>query len=64
MKCPKCQVKMMEGYLIDKNWAGGWKPQVWGTNTKIGAFSINVENETNVKTYKCKNCGYLESYAK
>lgn len=62
MKCPKCNNEMEEGLIVDKttdlsipgkqNWGKGIK-FVWG-----------IENRKDVITYRCKKCGYLESYAK
>ncbi|VVA44090.1 conserved hypothetical protein [Candidatus Roizmanbacteria bacterium] len=38
---------------------------VWGTKLIKDFFAyFRVENAKDVKAYICKNCGYLENYAK
>ena len=61
MKCPKCNGEMEEGFIVDKAHLGvGTKP-MWATNIK---FFGGPQNKHNVVSYRCKSCGYLESYAK
>lgn len=64
MKCPKCDNEMEEGFIPDSGWFGtvvstnlGWKP---GNEE---SFS-NIGKKIKIKAYRCKDCGYLESYAK
>lgn len=64
IKCPKCGGEMEEGLITDKGHLDAdMTSQIWGTKIK-GLFKTNVENSKNVIVYRCKNCGYLESYTK
>lgn len=65
MKCPKCDNEMEEGFIPDSGWFGGpastnlgWKPG------KEASFSNIFGKKIKIEAYRCKNCGYLESYAK
>ena len=61
-KCPKCQGEMEQDILA--------KPMpylgiiTWATKLVSGFFSSKLENKKDIVVYRCKNCGYLESYAK
>lgn len=56
MKCPKCEGEMEECELRgDPKWEITLYPK---KNTLI--FS----GDKKINTYRCKNCGFLESYAK
>lgn len=57
-KCPKCGGELEEGFTISP---GADKP-LWGTKMGVAGWTF-LENKKEVKTYRCKNCGYLESYA-
>ncbi|OGG15115.1 hypothetical protein A2773_04465 [Candidatus Gottesmanbacteria bacterium RIFCSPHIGHO2_01_FULL_39_10] len=61
-KCPECDGEMEEGLIADFIPAGATPPQ-WGTKLKWGGIR-GVENKHEVKTYRCKSCGFLKSYAK
>lgn len=66
LKCAKCKGEMEEGVLTNKYQT---LPIMWGTKFVkyglIGVFArIKLENGKDVKALCCKNCGYLESYAK
>lgn len=56
MKCSKCGSEMEEGYVFDTNSfpSNGW--QVW---QKTG-----TKDKTEVKSYACMGCGYIEEYLK
>lgn len=67
LNCRKCEQLMEEGYVIDslayqsksETWIEGKKPKsIWAGLTK------NNKKQFEVETYRCINCGYLESYAK
>ncbi len=68
--CPKCQGPMEEGFIPDAS-ARGWeltrwvqgKPDVspWFGGLR-GAWELGAES-TPVVTWRCTQCGYLESYA-
>jgi len=64
--CPKCNGEMEEGFILDQthgkqlvsSWIAG-KPEksFWlGTN-------INGKAQHYIQTFRCADCGYLESYA-
>lgn len=62
-KCPKCGGEFEEGLLPDKSYLSVFQ-QVWGT--KIQTFfggGRDLDNQRKVVTYRCRSCGYLESYA-
>jgi len=64
--CPKCNCKMLEGFVIDRGdmnlvrnpeWTNGkFVPSFW-SGGKIGHMTVPV------RTFRCESCGYLESYA-
>jgi hypothetical protein len=66
--CPKCKIQMQQGYILDamygnlvttpSKWSGG-KPK------KILTFALpsTDKKSTEITTYRCPECGYLESYA-
>lgn len=65
-KCPKCGGEMEEGMIADKigNVAVPSESE-WGTNIRKKLLNMNVlENKRIMKTNRCKNCGFLESFAK
>ena len=56
--CPKCKEEMDEGLVKCEGGYVGY--QKWGIKiTWIG----NMKDGKDVITYRCKSCGYLESYA-
>lgn len=61
-KCPKCGGEFEEGVIVDKNYVVE-QQQTWAAKIRLAGWA-GKENEVKVKTYRCKNCGYLESYAK
>lgn len=62
-KCPKCEGEMEEGLVPDFYNPGGFSKHLWGKENP-GSFNRNPQDNREVITYRCKNCGYLESYAK
>lgn len=52
---------MEEGILIEFTKGGGGSTK-WGT--EIDRFWGTIENKKSVTSYRCKSCGFLESYAK
>lgn len=68
MKCIKCDGEMEKGIIVPKPAFGWFKSTnlklVWGSKLKMSMLTgVTYENEQLVHTYKCKKCGYLESYA-
>ena len=66
--CTKCKIQMQQGYILDamygnivtttSKWSKG-KPK------KILSFALPTSENTSMQivTYRCPECGYLESYA-
>jgi hypothetical protein len=58
---------MEEGFLMDLTYGGAF-PSKWveGEPEKSFWTGIKTRNKTQITvvTYRCHNCGYLESYAK
>jgi hypothetical protein len=68
-KCSKCSGRMDEGFIADHNltnvipsiWVGGSPERSFWTG-KAGA-KISGRAKRQVQTYRCVECGYLESFA-
>ena len=67
LTCPKCSATMEEGYVVDHTY-GGMMPAEWIEGKPIKSFwmGLKIAKDTNhaVKTYRCTDCGFLESYAR
>ncbi len=65
-KCPKCNGEMAVGFLFTEGYANTHTLWVEGP-VELGVFSGAVktrDRETRrVRSYRCKGCAYLESYA-
>jgi hypothetical protein len=63
--CLKCQGKMQAGYVLDKNYVAvfvsAWRE---GTPEKglLGGIKENKMPHP-ITTFRCTECGFLESYA-
>jgi hypothetical protein len=75
--CPKCQCSMEEGYIPDRtrgtvyqsHWVRGlppphsfWFKPIAGPFKDL-VISGSYQDYLKVITYRCPNCGYLESFA-
>lgn len=64
--CPKCRGKMDPGFVLDRNRfedrQGTWIEGTLELNMWTGTAKSKKE-QIPVTTYRCDNCGYLESYA-
>ncbi len=64
-KCSKCNGEMQEGLVVDLNYAGilqsMWVEDLAG---KVGPGATDGKRKVKTITYRCSNCGYLDSYAK
>ena len=64
--CQKCNNSMEEGYVLDSI-ASHSNPETWMEGKKpksIWAKLVNSDKRAyEVVSYRCTNCGYLESYA-
>ena len=67
VKCPKCKGAMVQGFIIDwthsgrvvSSWAEGAPVKSFWMGTKV-ADDATIP----VGTFRCSNCGFLESYAR
>ena len=67
INCPKCQGLMEEGFIIDRGDYNVGMVNTWVEGEPVKSFwsGIKVKNKQQflVKTFRCSNCGFLESYA-
>lgn len=68
-ECAKCHSGMQEGYLLEKGHCNELSPEVWvagspSERTFLGRISIKGKVTYNVRTFRCTNCGFFESYAR
>ncbi|MGA3143697.1 MAG: PF20097 family protein [Verrucomicrobiota bacterium] len=71
--CPKCGKQMEEGYILECAFPRGLDVSKWvaGTPDWGGTFfglkfrPLNITRRANlqIRTFRCKQCGFLESYA-
>ena len=65
-QCPKCQGAMAEGFVVDHThggasvsaWVEGEPRKSFWTGLKLGGST-----PIDIATWRCRRCGYLESYA-
>ena len=66
LSCPRCSGSMEQGYVLDEGYGnrtvGQWvagEPErsIWT------GLKFRGKTKLDVTTYRCKRCGYLESYA-
>ena len=65
--CPKCGQPMEEGFVVDfgdnsVNYASSW---IKGVPTSGWWFGVKAKGKERrkIKTLRCVDCGFLESYA-
>ena len=66
LNCSKCSGQMEEGLVVDLNYKGAI-PSMWVEDQTTGGAAVVTDNhKRKVKTitYRCSNCGFLDSYAK
>ncbi len=67
MACPKCKSAMEEGFIVDFAHGGSKKVSDWVEGELAESFWWGLKTwnreKHRVKTYRCIQCGYLESYA-
>ncbi len=70
LTCPKCAGAMEEGFLPDQSegfyvphWQPGSPEPVRFLGGNVGTFKVNKDQWRPVITYRCTQCGFLESYA-
>ncbi len=65
--CPKCAGKMEQGFTVDNtygargvsHWAGGHPEKSFWEGARSPEDTLIP-----IGTYRCRTCGYLESYAR
>jgi hypothetical protein len=66
-KCPKCDGKMQEGFIVDSA-ANGFLVSSWHPEKPQDSFwyatKVDRKKLRAIETFRCEKCGYLESYAK
>lgn len=64
--CPKCEGAMVDGFVVDKT-HGGAAVETWveGPPQKSIWVGLKLRGTTplEITTWRCKRCGFLESYA-
>jgi hypothetical protein len=66
-RCTECNGEMEQGFIPDCSHASILQPKWFrGLPQKrwLGGLKINWNDGGTVETYRCKDCGYLKSYAK
>ncbi|MEI8372246.1 MAG: hypothetical protein WCJ35_05335 [Planctomycetota bacterium] len=65
-KCLRCGGDMQEGYIADRV-AGWYDPTKWFEGKLVTGFLGGIQKAKSkpllVRTWRCVQCGYLESYA-
>ena len=72
MKCPKCNDGMNEGHIVDERYGPRGKSK-WAKGKNLhGGFTLHLRwpwvrsmpnDEYYLTVYRCRSCGFLESYA-
>ncbi|HXH70492.1 MAG TPA: PF20097 family protein [Pyrinomonadaceae bacterium] len=66
LSCPKCKGVMNDGFIADVGY-GTIQPSRWVKGEPVKSFwtgtKVSDKEKYAVKTYRCTNCGYIESYA-
>ena len=64
--CPRCSGLMEPGFIVDEGygkrvvakWVAGEPRKSFWVGLRLGG-----QDQIEVATYRCRSCGYLESYA-
>ena len=67
--CPKCAHEMELGFVLDKGYGGDYVlPPEWAEGAPVKSIWTGVKMKDKqrlpIATYRCRSCGYLESYAR
>ena len=68
-QCSKCDGTMVEGFVVNLNMLLQQTPTVWMAGKRedvLNAIGWGLPDELEryyLTTYRCEQCGYLESYA-
>lgn len=65
-ECPKCKGEMEEGFTLDvthgSRLVSGWVAGAPERSFWVG-IKVKGKRHKSITTWRCKSCGYLESYA-
>ena len=68
MSCPKCGGAMVEGYTLEKGHYNSPNVAEWVEGPPEKSFWVGLKlkdrDRIPISTFRCENCGYLESYAR
>lgn len=65
--CPRCRGSMDDGYVADKGHSNVARVPRWFEGPPVaGLFGLKIKGRPSfpVKAFRCRSCGYLESYAR
>ena len=66
LSCPRCSGSMESGYILDEGY-GTRTVAKWVAGEAVRSIwtglKLRGKTRRDVVTYRCKRCGYLESYA-
>jgi predicted nucleic-acid-binding Zn-ribbon protein len=67
INCPKCKGLMEAGFILDRGHYNTGTVNIWVEGEPVKSFwtglKVNDKQQFQVRTFRCVNCGYLESYA-
>ena len=67
INCPKCEGAMEEGFILDHGDYDMRRVNIWVEGEPVKSFwtglKVKGKEQFKVKTFRCANCGFLESYA-
>lgn len=66
VRCSKCSGEMQEGLVVDLNY-GGILQSMWvedQARKNVDRVATNGKRKVKTITYRCSNCGFLDSYAR
>ena len=67
INCPKCQGLMEEGFILDRGDYDIKRVNTWVEGEPVKSFwsgiKVKDKQQYQLKTFRCANCDYLESYA-
>lgn len=65
-QCPKCGGEMVDGYVVDQGHGSvtvpSWREGEPRKSIWVG-LKLGKTNPIEITTWRCRRCGYLESYA-
>jgi predicted nucleic-acid-binding Zn-ribbon protein len=66
LSCPRCGGSMEQGFIVDEGY-GKKLVSAWIAGEPQKSFwaglRVSARERVEVATYRCRQCGYLESYA-